>query len=115
MQATQITLHNIRRSPALSARIRELSERLETHHSEIIHCRVSVSQEAASSRKGRLHTVLVRVRIRGRDLVASRQGEDVYLVLREAFDAIRRELDDVVAEARAGRHEHPASIAEAQS
>jgi len=115
MQSTQITLHNIRRSPVLSARIRELSERLENHHSEIVHCRVSVTQEANGSRKGRLFTIAVRVRVPGRELLASRQNEDVYVALREAFDAMRRQLADAAQAAKAAQRPHPTPIAEVQS
>jgi ribosome-associated translation inhibitor RaiA len=116
MQATQITLHNIRRSPTLSARIRELSERLESHHAGIIHCRVAVTQETGSSRKGRLNTVSVRVRVPGHEFVAGQQGEDVYVVLREAFDVMRRQLSQAAeAAAHAARHPREAPVAEAQS
>jgi ribosome-associated translation inhibitor RaiA len=93
MRTIQITLHNIRRSPALSARIRDLGERLENHWAEMIHCRVSVSQEPGP--KGRTFTVSVRVRLPDRELVSTAQpGEDVYAVLREAFDSMRRQLTE---------------------
>ena len=104
MQPTQITLHNIRRSPALSARIRQLSERLEHHQSEIVHCRVAVSHEPAT-RKGGLYTISVRVRIPGRELAATHQDEEVYVALRDAFDAMRRQLADV-DDARSKRPHH---------
>ena len=95
MRTIQITLHNIRRSPALSARIRELGERLENHWAEMIHCRVSVAQEPGPGPKGRLFTVSVGVRLPGRELAAAGQHpEDVYLALREAFDSMRRQLNE---------------------
>ncbi|HET9470848.1 MAG TPA: HPF/RaiA family ribosome-associated protein [Usitatibacter sp.] len=95
MRTIQITLHNIRRSPALSARIRDLGERLENHWSEMIHCRVAVAQERGPGAGSRLFTVTVNVRLPGRDLVASAQNrEDVYAALREAFDVMRRDLNE---------------------
>jgi ribosomal subunit interface protein len=95
MRTIQITLHNVRRSPALSARIRELGERLENHWAEMIHCRVSVGQEAGPGPKGRLFNVSVRVRLPDRELVSTAQsGEDVYAALREAFDSMRRQLTE---------------------
>jgi ribosome-associated translation inhibitor RaiA len=95
MRTIQITLHNVRRSPALSARIRDLGERLENLWSEMIHCRVSVAQEARPGGRGRLYTVTVNVRLPARDLTATgRDADDVYLAVREAFDSMRRQLHE---------------------
>ena len=102
MQATQITFHNLRRSPALSARIRELAERLDQHHSGIVHCRVALTEEA-TGRRERSSTVCVRVRIPGRDFVSEQSGKDVYAALREAFDAVRRQLSEAADPERAKR------------
>ena len=41
MQATQISLRNLRRSTALHGRIRQLRERLEHCHPDIISCRIA--------------------------------------------------------------------------
>jgi len=95
MRTIQITLHNVRRSPALSARIRDLGERLENLWAEMIHCRVSVAQEAGPGPRGRLYTVTVNVRLPARDLTATGQdADDVYLAVREAFDSMRRQLHE---------------------
>jgi ribosomal subunit interface protein len=102
MQSTQITLHNIRRSPSLSARIRELSERLESHHSEILSVRVAVSHDAERPAKGGTYSVMVRVRVPGRELVTSHEhDQDVYVAVRDAFNAMRRELEQAAEAARA--------------
>ncbi|HSN22518.1 MAG TPA: HPF/RaiA family ribosome-associated protein [Usitatibacter sp.] len=116
MQSTQITLHNIRRSPALSARIRELAERLETHHPEILNIRVAVSHETGPSRKGGPFSVVLRVRIRGHELVASRESdEDVYVALRDAFLAMRHQLVQAVEAARAAARAPAKIVPEVQS
>ena len=101
MQSTQITLHNIRRSPALSARIRELSERLETHNPNILNIRVAVSHEAAHPKNGGKYAVTVRVRLPGRELVASHESaDDVYDAVRESFLGMRQQLLRAADEAR---------------
>lgn len=116
MQSTQITLHNIRRSPALSARIRELSERLEQHHSEILNTRVAVSHEAARPQKGGPYSVTVRVRVPGRELVASREhSDDVYIAVRGAFLAMRQQLEQATEAARPAQWPGKKSVAEVQS
>ncbi|HEX6633719.1 MAG TPA: HPF/RaiA family ribosome-associated protein [Usitatibacter sp.] len=114
MQSTQITLHNIRRSPALSARIRELSERLEVHHSEILNIRAAVSHQTQGVKKGGPYTVVLRVRIPGHELVASRESDDdVYVAVRDAFLAMRHQLVQAADAARAAARP-PNSLPEAQ-
>ncbi len=116
MQSTQITLQNVRRSTALSARIRELSERLENHHSEIRACRVAVAQDTAGPRKGRSYHVTVRVRPPGRELVVSHEHDtDVYVALRDAFEAMRRQLAQAPDTSRDGATVRRATPTEATS
>jgi len=113
MQSTQITLHNIRRSPSLSARIRELSERLETHHPGILNVRVAVSHDTQRPAKGGTYSVSVRVRVPGREIVASHEhDEDVYVAVRDAFNAMRRELEQVAEAARVAARQK--AVAEVQ-
>ena len=111
MQSTQITLHNIRRSPSLSARIRELSERLEAHHPEILNVRVAVSHEAQRPEKGGPYSVAVRVRVPGHELAVSHEHhEDVYVAVRDAFNAMRRELEHAANAQRAARRKVVAQV-----
>lgn len=93
MQSTQITLHNIRRSAALSARIRDLAERLEAQHPDIINIRACISQGGTPASKAGPYCVTLRVRIPGQELAASHESrDDVYVAVREAFLAMRDEL-----------------------
>jgi len=96
MQATQITLHNLRHSSELSTRIREMSWDLDRHHPRVQCCRVDIEQAAGRHhRKGGHYLVNVKVRIPGRELVANRtDDEDVRVALRGAFAAMRRQLND---------------------
>jgi ribosomal subunit interface protein len=103
MQSTQITLHNVRRSAALSARIRELAERMEAHHPAILNVRVAVSLETPGPAKGRTFAVAVRVRVPGRELVSHEHDADVYIALRDAFNAMRRELEHAARASHAAR------------
>jgi len=115
MQSTQITLHNIRRSPALSARIRDLAERLETHYADILNVRVGVSHEAAAGKKGRPYAVTLKVRIPGHELVASHEsGDDVYMAVREVFLAMRHQLVQAAEAARQARLDAAKAATEAQ-
>jgi ribosome-associated translation inhibitor RaiA len=90
MQSTQITLHNMRRSPALSARIRDLAERLEAHYPDILNIHVCVSHAGEPAKKPASYCVSLRVRIPGQEVAAGHESEeDVYVAVREAFIAMR--------------------------
>ncbi|HXZ49469.1 MAG TPA: HPF/RaiA family ribosome-associated protein [Usitatibacter sp.] len=94
MKSTQITLRNVRRSTPLSARIRELAERLEEAHPTIQGCRVLAEQQFTGPNRAGAFRVTVRVRMPGRELVAAHEhADDVFVAVRSAFAAMRRELE----------------------
>lgn len=98
----QITMHNVPRSDALEARIRESAAKLELFHSRITSCRVTIDQPERHHHQGRQFGVRIDVRAPGHEEVVStlKHHEDVYVALRDAFDSARRQLEDVVRKAR---------------
>ncbi len=104
----QITFRHMPRSEAMEARIRELAQKLEKFYDRITSCRVVVEPAGRHHHKGRLYNVRIDVTVPGRELVVSHlpedhhEYEDAYVSIREAFDAMRRQLEDY---ARVRRHE----------
>jgi ribosomal subunit interface protein len=98
----QTTLQNMPRSEALEARIRQDAAKLERFHPRITSCRVVVGESELHHIKGRQFSVHVEVRAPGHeDLISTKHhDEDVYVALRDAFDSVRRQLEEVVREAR---------------
>ena len=98
----QITMHQMERSPALDLRIRDSAAKLERLYPRITRCRVAVEQVELHQQQGRHFGVRVEVRAPGhKDVVSSLQHhEDVYVALRDAFDAVRRKLRAVATEPR---------------
>jgi len=95
MFPTQITLRNLRSSPELSERIRDLCEKLGHLHPRILNCRVAIEQPRSRSRLPSPYCVDIQVRIPGRELVADPQQDlELALALRKAFVIIRRQLRD---------------------
>lgn len=90
----QITIRDFSHSPALSARIREKAEKLEEFHPGIVSCRVTVEEPGKHQRQGNHFRVCVDVRIPGREVVATYDEEDAYVALRDAFDSVRRQLEE---------------------
>jgi len=91
----QITIRDMPRSEALEAHIRDSAAKLEEFHERITSCRVTVEQIAQHHQQGRPFRVSVDVRVPGKEIVANRhQHEDVYVALRDAFDAVKRQLEE---------------------
>jgi ribosomal subunit interface protein len=102
----QITFRHMEPSPAIEARITEHVQKLDRYHDRITSCRVVVEAPHKHHHKGRLYHVAVDLGVPDGRLVASRERdlhhahEDVYVAIRDAFDAVRRQLDGYVSRRR---------------
>jgi ribosomal subunit interface protein len=107
----QIALQDVPHSDALEARIRESAAKLELFHPRITSCRVVVDETQKHQAKGRQFRVRVEVRAPGHEQAVAtlHHHEDVYVAVRDAFDAVRRQLQDEVREGRGDvkRHAEP--------
>jgi ribosomal subunit interface protein len=94
----QVTFRNIGPSEAIEARIRERAGKLEHHFARIVGCRVVVEELHHHHRKGNHFQVRVDVTVPGAELVATREPDahhshaDLYVAIRDAFDAMDRQL-----------------------
>jgi ribosomal subunit interface protein len=105
----QITIRKIGASEALEARIRDKAADLERFHPRITSCRVTVEEADRHHHQGRQFAVRLDVRAPGHaDIVVTRHhDQDVYVALRDAFDAATRQLEDVARELRQDVKTHP--------
>ena len=96
-----IAFHNMEPSEQMEAEIRRQVEKLETRHSRLIGCRVSVEQLHSQHRNGNLVEVHIILSLPGNDLAVSREphhakdrfaNADAYVSIREAFRAAERQL-----------------------
>lgn len=91
----QITFHDIEHSDAVESHIREKVKKLEHFYPQLTGCTVTVEQASRHKHQGRLFNVRVDLRVPGNEIAVNRdQHEDVYVALRDAFDAARRQLED---------------------
>ena len=105
----QIAVVGMPHSPALDAHIRDKAAKLEEFHPNITRCRVTVDELGRHRRQGRHFRVRIDVRVPGKEIVANRDhDEDVYVALRDAFDAARRQLEEVARVKRGDVKEHTA-------
>jgi cold shock CspA family protein len=102
----QITFRHMDSSEALAAVIGERAAELDRLFDRIISCRVAVELQHARHLQGNLFRVRVDLNVPGREIVAGRDPaahrahEDPYVAVRDAFDAVRRLLEDYVRERR---------------
>ena len=102
----QITFRHMDSSDAVAARIRERAEELERFFDRIVSCRVVVECQHPRRQQGNLIRVRVDLKVPGGEIVVGRDPEahhaheDVYVAIRDAFDATRRLLEDHVRRGR---------------
>jgi len=90
----QITMDGITHSAILDVRIRTCAARLEKVFPRLVACRVLVAEPNHHDLGRKLFRVRLNVVYPGGEVVVSRDNhEDVYVLLREAFLAARRELE----------------------
>jgi len=107
----QITMREMDRSDALEAAIAGHAEKLEQFHARITRCRVTVEQMRKHHQQGRHFAVKIEVRVPGREIVATRDhDEDVYVAVRDAFDAAKRQLEETARELRGDVKAHAPSV-----
>ena len=91
----QITTRDILHSEALENHIREKAEKLEKFYPHILHCRIVVELPHKHKHQGRIFDVHLDMTVPGAELVVNRvANEDVYVAVRDAFDAAKRQLED---------------------
>ena len=91
----QITTRDIPHSEALESHIRQKAEKLETFYPQIMGCRIVVEVPHKHKHQGNLFNVRLDITVPGKELVVTREpNEDVYIALRDAFDAAKRQLED---------------------
>jgi cold shock CspA family protein/ribosome-associated translation inhibitor RaiA len=102
----QVSFRGMPRSAAIETDIREKAAKLEEFYDRITSVRVVVETPHRQHRQGKLFHVRIDVRVPGREIVVSREPaqhhayEDVYVAIRDAFDAARRQIEDYAREMR---------------
>lgn len=102
----QITFRNMKSSESIEARIREQAERLDRFYDRIMGCRVVVEAHHRHHHKGNLYHVRIDLTVPGSELVVNREPaqhkahKDLYVAIRDAFNAVQRQLEDYVRRQR---------------
>ena len=102
----QITYRDMDPSDAVTANIHEKARKIEQFAENITSCRVTIEAPHKHHNKGRLFAVKIDITLPGDEIVVSRHPdkhhahEDIYVAIRDAFNAARRQLEDYVRRRR---------------
>lgn len=105
-QPLKLTFHGVEPTPAIEARIHDRVAKLEKMHDGIVACHVTVAAPHRHHHKGTLFNVRIDLTVKhgeifvGRDPSHDHSHEDLYVAIRDAFDAARRLLQDHVCKQR---------------
>ena len=111
-----ISFRNLDHSAAVEQAIHERIDELEQFHPRLIGCRVVVDGPHRDKHKGKIYEVHIDLSVPGKDIVVTREAglnhahEDIYVAIRDSFDAARRLLEDQVRKTSGHRSKrHPAT------
>jgi ribosomal subunit interface protein len=97
----QITFKNIQNSEAVEKYIHEKAQKLNEFFADIVSCRVVVEMPHKHHNQGNQFIVSIDLGVPSHEIVVNKDHhEDVYIALREAFDAVKRQLKDYVHQLR---------------
>lgn len=97
---TQITFRHMDFSPAVEARILAEVEALDLSYDRITSCRVVVETPHHHQQRGRTFRVSIELHVPGSQIEVNQMAQgsaehrDVYIAIRDAFAAARRQLQD---------------------
>src|SRR5689334_9712730 len=103
----QITFRDLAHSNAIEAEIRERVEKLEKIAKVLMSCRVTVQRANRRHHQGNLFDISIQANVPGAELAVGHGSrgnnhahEDVYVAIRDAFLAMRRQLETYMAQRR---------------
>lgn len=91
----QITMRAIPHSEMLETHIRHRAAKLENFYPHLVGCRVVVEVPHRHKHQGRQFSVRLDITVPGGELAVNHEADDdVYVALRDAFNAARRQIED---------------------
>ncbi len=109
METPRIHFLDMPTSEAVQARIRDRAGRLSRFSPDIQKCEIWIESPHGHHHKGPLYGIRIRLSVPGEeiDIHLQPKEDDVYVSIREAFDAARRKLEDYERRRRGKVKAHP--------
>lgn len=110
----QITTRHVSLSETAVETIKQKASKLETFYNQIIACRVMVEAPHRHKSQGQLFNVRLDITVPGGELVVKKEPhQDIYVSIRDAFDAARRQLQSYAKKRRGDVKTHFEAMAAA--
>lgn len=96
----QVIFRNLESSDAIATRVQQSAAKLDKFYNRIIGCKVTVEAPHWHHHKGNLYSVRIDLTLPKGELIINRNPdkdhahEDMYVAIRDAFDAAERKLKD---------------------
>ena len=103
---TQVVFRGIDHSPAVEEAVQKRAEKLERYSDQIQSLRVTVESPHNNHHKGKVYHVGVEAFIPNHDIVVNHDQhdkhahEDIYVAIRDTFDAVERQIKDIAEKQR---------------
>ncbi len=88
----QITARSMPMTPSIEAHIRRYYQKISKRLDHINHCRVVIDLIHKKHFKGKIFNLSVDLLIPGKEVVCQKQGENLHVTIREAFETLRHLL-----------------------
>ncbi|OPY13774.1 MAG: Cold shock protein 1 [Syntrophus sp. PtaB.Bin001] len=103
----QITGHGVELSEEMREEITERANRLDRFYDRIMRCRVVVDEPKRHPHEGKLYSVHIIMTVPGGEIVTKReQNNDLWVAMRNSFNAAQRKLEDFSREQRGDVKSH---------
>src|SRR5438045_5294297 len=101
MLPVQITIRDMPASPTLEDHLRKKAQKLSQYYNHITSCKIVIHIPQKHKHQGKLFSVCIDLSVPGRELVVNRKlNEDVYIAIRDAFQAIKTQLESYACKRR---------------
>ncbi len=89
-----VTLRDVPHTEAIEARIRSKAQKLASFYDRIEYCKVVVVVPQKHKHQGKFFRVQIKIGVPGKTLVVKHKwDEDLYVVMRDAFAAMQKQLE----------------------
>jgi ribosomal subunit interface protein len=98
-----VTLRDVENTEAIDASIKKRAEKLHQYYDRITFCKVAVAALQKNQHQGKLFQVNIELNVPGKMMVANRhshRNEDLYVAIRDSFNAIKRQLEEHIHKLR---------------
>lgn len=103
----EITMLDIEKTAPIEERIQKKAEKMATFYDRIESCKVVVEEPQKHKHQGKLFNVRIEVNVPGKQLIVNKHpNEDLYVAIRDSFQAMYRQLEDYSQMIRGDRKTH---------